>query len=101
MVDEEIKSRLKAIEGDIKTIATLEYSFEAQEEYKRSLSLADAIREGQRIADIQKAKEGEVKPQIDYSVEQREWIAFKVCIAPTEARELKAWLIQKGIEICA
>lgn len=101
LVDEEIKSRLKAIESDIKTIATLECSFEAQEEYKRSLSLADAIREGQRIADIQKAKEGEVKPTIDYSNEQREWIAFKVCISPTEARELKAWLIQKGIEIRA
>ena len=50
---------------------------------------------------FQKAKEGEVKPKIDYSNEQREWIAFKVCITPTEARELKAWLIQKGIEIRA
>jgi len=113
LVEEEIKSRLKATEGDIKTISTLECSFEAMEEYKRTLSLADAIREGQRIADIQKRKEeksvpdrespksDEEKPMPDYSAEQKQWIGFKVYITPSEARELKAWLIQKGIEIRA
>lgn len=105
LVEDEIKSRLKATEGDIKTISTLECSFEAMEEYKRSLSLADAIREGQRIADILKKKEceeqPEEKPRPDYSAEQKQWIGFKVYITPTEARELKAWLIQKGIEIRA
>ena len=113
LVEEEIKSRLKATEGDIKTISTLECSFEAMEEYKRTLSLADAIREGQRIADIQKRKKEKSKPdrespkfdvekpKPDYSAEQKQWIGFKVYITPSEARELKAWLVQKGIEIRA
>lgn len=45
------------IETELKTIESLpEYSFEALEEYKRTLDLNRAIAEGQRLADIQKRK---------------------------------------------
>lgn len=108
VVEEEIKSRLAAIAGDIKTVSSLEFGFEALEEYKRSLSLPDAIREGQRMADIQKRKaepreepKEEPRETSDYEAEQRQWIGFKLYISPSEARELKAWLVQKGIEIRA
>lgn len=108
--EEAIEEVLKRVNSDVKTLETLEYSFEAIDAYKRTLSLADAIREGQRIAELMKRKQGEAgkpeteKPAVekpDYEAEQRQWIPFKVYISPSEARELKAWLVQKGIEIRA
>lgn len=102
LVETEIKDILKAIDSDIRTIATLDFSFEALEEYKRTLSLADAISKGQWIANMQarKNKEPEIKKP-DYSAEQKNWIGFKAYITPSEARELRAWFVQKGIEIRA
>lgn len=50
------------LNGDIATIEALpEFSFEAMEAYKESLDLGQAMREGKRLADIQKAKEAEQK----------------------------------------
>lgn len=57
-VQEEIEEKLEQIENDLNTLSSLEaYSFEAIEEYKRSLDVGKAIAEGQRLVDIQKRKE--------------------------------------------
>lgn len=57
-VQEEIEGKLEQIKNDLKTLSSLEaYSFEAIEEYKRSLDVGKAIAEGQRLVDIQKRKE--------------------------------------------
>lgn len=57
-VQEEIEGKLKQIENDLNTLSSLEaYSFEAIEEYKRSLDVGKAIAEGQRLVAIQKKKE--------------------------------------------
>lgn len=57
-VQEEIEGKLEQIENDLKTLSSLEaFSFEAIEEYKRSLDVGKAIAEGQRLVAIQKRKE--------------------------------------------
>lgn len=57
-VQEEIEGKLEQIGNDLNTLSSLEaFSFEAIEEYKRSLDVGKAIAEGQRLVDIQKRKE--------------------------------------------
>lgn len=57
-VQEEIEGKLAQIKNDLNTLSSLEaFSFEAIEEYKRSLDVGKAIAEGQRLVDIQKRKE--------------------------------------------
>lgn len=57
-VEEEITSRLARILADIQALENLpEFGFEALETYKKTLDLATAMQEGQRLADIQKRKE--------------------------------------------
>lgn len=56
-IEEQMKSRMYQIGEAVYTISQLpEYSFEAMEVYKNTLDLPSAIREGQRLADIQKRK---------------------------------------------
>lgn len=56
-IKEEIDSRIEEVVSNLKTLESLpEFSFEALEEYKRSLDINRAIAEGQRLADIQKRK---------------------------------------------
>lgn len=53
------------IETELNTIAELpEFSFEAAEEYKRTLDLGKAIAEGKRLADIQKRKQEAAEAKI-------------------------------------
>lgn len=123
-VEEDLKENLNRIKADITAIEALpEFSFEAMEEYKRSLDLQRAIQEGQRLADIQKRKaemkkaraEAEKKAAeaaveirtVDEAAKQearamkeppREWIGFNVYVTYKEALELRAWLSDNGIE---
>lgn len=56
-VEDELAEKRNAIGHDIATINALQdFSFEALEEYKRTLDLNRAIQEGQRLADIQRRK---------------------------------------------
>lgn len=64
-IEEQMKSRMYQIGNDVLTIRELpEFSFEAMEVYKKTLDLAQAIKEGQRLSDIQKRKAA-------YEAEQR------------------------------
>lgn len=57
-VEEDIDEIIAKTMEDLKTLEGLpEFGFEAVEEYKRTLSLSQAIAEGKRLADIQKRKE--------------------------------------------
>ena len=57
-IAEEVEAKAKQITSELTTLSSLkEYSFEAQEEYKRSLDINRAIAEGQRLSDIQRRKE--------------------------------------------
>lgn len=56
-IKDELETKIATVNIDVKTIESLkEFSFEALEEYKRTLNINDAIREGQRLADIQRRK---------------------------------------------
>lgn len=60
----EIDGILEGIERDLKTLSNLpEFGFEAVEAYKGTLDLNYALREGQRLADIQKRKAEAEKAQ--------------------------------------
>nr|DAT27020.1 MAG TPA: Protein of unknown function (DUF1351) [Bacteriophage sp.] len=64
-IEEQMKSRIYQIGNDVLTIRELpEFSFEAMEVYKKTLDLTQAIKEGQRLSDIQKRKAA-------YEAEQR------------------------------
>lgn len=57
-VAEEMKAKREEIERNLDTLERLDaFSFEAIEEYKRTLDINRAIAEGQRQADIQRRKE--------------------------------------------
>lgn len=57
-IQTEIKETLAKIESDLATLENLsEFSFEAIEVYKTTLNLSEAIKEGQRLADIQRRKQ--------------------------------------------
>lgn len=75
-IEEELINTVYRIGHDVTTINSLkEYSFEALEHYKKTLDLASAIAEGQRLADIQKRKlehEAEVKAREELAKKQAE-----------------------------
>lgn len=57
-IETEINERITGVNTDVKTLESLsEFSFEALEYYKTSLDLGASIAEGQRLSNIQKAKE--------------------------------------------
>ncbi len=57
-IQTDINAWLNRISEELKTLEGLtEFSFEAVEEYKRTLDINKAIAEGKRLADIQKRKE--------------------------------------------
>lgn len=75
-IEEELTNTVYRVGHDVTTINSLkEYSFEALEHYKKTLDLAGAIAEGQRLADIQKRKlehEAEVKAREELAKKQAE-----------------------------
>lgn len=75
-IEEELTNTVYRIGHDVTTINSLkEYSFEALEHYKKTLDLAGAIAEGQRLADIQKRKlehESELKAREELAKKQAE-----------------------------
>lgn len=92
-IEEELRAKCGQIIEDLLTIEELpEFSFEAKEEYKRTLNLAGAIREGQRLADIQKRKEEAKK-----AAEEAERLAAERR-ASEEATRAEEQAIAKGID---
>jgi hypothetical protein len=57
-IQTDIDAWLRRIDEELQTLASLpDFSYEATEEYKRTLDINKAIAEGKRLADIQKRKE--------------------------------------------
>lgn len=117
-----ISTELKTIEG------LQEFSFEATEVYKKTLDMAKAIAEGQRLADIQKRKkeaeeaaarmkaeadarraEAEAKKQQEEAEKQEapkedtpaSWIKFEALLTVENAGKLRQFFISNGIEFKA
>lgn len=113
------------IDAELKTIEGLqEFSFEATEVYKKTLDMAKAIAEGQRLADIQKRKkeaeeaaarmkaeadarraEAEAKKQQEEAEKQEtpkedapaSWIKFEALLTIENAGKLRQFFIDNNI----
>jgi hypothetical protein len=125
-IKDELEVQLAMIKGNIDTLATLEFGFEALDTYKRSLDFHQAIMEGQRLADLQKQKEAqkareaekeaeranipttEEKAEIEPNTceilpfkedEPTKWFAFGGFFTASQVVELQEWAKSKGIEL--
>ena len=102
-IEEELTNTVYRIGHDVTTINSLkEYSFEALEHYKKTLDLAGAIAEGQRLADIQKRKlehEAEVKAREELAKKQAEEKAKAEANLHKELEEVAEEEPQQAVEI--
>nr|DAS83983.1 MAG TPA: Protein of unknown function (DUF1351) [Caudoviricetes sp.] len=115
MVETVINNKFNAIKHDIKTIAELkEYSFEATEVYKETLSLNEALEKAKYMVDIAEKKKAEeerkeqekeeVAPDPQEAEEpatdvKREWTKFEAYLSAEEAKMLASWLKLNNIKI--
>lgn len=114
-VEDDITEKIKKVNDDIKVLSELEYSFEAIEEYKRTLDLSAAMVEGKRIATMQIKKQAEktsktaqipfvdnevveITADEEKGVEPRVWLCFRAYISKEDATELRAFLRMRHIE---
>lgn len=102
-IEEELTNTVYRIGHDVTTINSLkEYSFEALEHYKKTLDLAGAIAEGQRLADIQKRKlehEAELKAREELAKKQAEERAKAEANLHEELEEVAEEEPQQAVEI--
>lgn len=120
-VKEAIQGHIDRVSTELGTLGSLtEFSFEAVEEYKRTLDVNRAIAEGKRLADIQRRKEEAAKAEAE-KVAQREneptpapvtetvqtaerpkdepmWVSFKAYINMEQAAALKTFFTSRGIQ---
>ena len=102
-IENEINMILSTIETNLKSLKGLEYEFEATEQFKRTLSLAEALNENSRLAEIAKKKaeveKAEKKIETrDFDEEPKEWMTLKVKIDSKDYDALTEWLERQGIE---
>lgn len=109
----DIESELKRITADTKAIALLpQFSFEAMEVYKGSLSLTLALDEAKKLADMQQRKAAAEaargkptsqqvnRPAQDFQPE-RTWLGFKAYLTVEDAKALRAFFASRHIEFAA
>lgn len=94
-IETRMKEIMFEIGSDVHTIKSLpEFSFEAMEEYKQSLSLVQAINEGQRLVEIQKRKaaqeEERRRKEERAAAEEAERKAVEKALAEAVAEEMEA-----------
>lgn len=99
------------IENDLKSLETLSYSFEAIEEYKRTLDLNQAMSEGLRLSELAKRKNEseranippvEEKAEIEDVVcenEPSEWYTFGGFLTKAQVVALNKWCTDNKIII--
>lgn len=121
-VSEAISHAVESIEKDCMVLDSLpEYSFEANEAYRRTLDLNYALKEGQRLVSLQKqkaAQEAARKAQEDaHSVQEqpvqrvdacspveekeRTWVNFSAYLTVEDAKALKAFFNSRNIQFKA
>ena len=127
-VKAEIEQKLEDINSDLATIDKLErYSFEAREKYFETLNLRAALETANRLVEIERRKaeyEAErqraaettkltlnTTKQVEIPIAHEEtekpsepkpkakWINFRACLTIPQAKELKAFCDERGIEI--
>ena len=119
-IKDAIEAKISRIRCDIVVLEELpEFSFEAVEEYKRTLDLATAVNEGKRLADMQRRKLETEKAREAFLAEQeakhkekieaqktdpvivdeiRQWISFSAYLTIDEAMLLKTFFEENNIQ---
>lgn len=122
-ISDELLAHVAQINSELNTLTSLqEFSFEAIDEYKRTLDINRAIAEGKRLADLQRAKqeaeerakqEAEERakaeaakqeaPIIQGYVEEEEkpasqWVSFKALLNREQAIALKTFFMKNDID---
>lgn len=98
-IEEEIKSRIEAIQQDLEIIQRLpknqlDVAFGT---YLRTLSLSDSVKEAERIAEIKNKRQQEAeKPEEE---PEGKWIAFEANVTVEQAMQMKRVLSDLGIKI--
>ena len=128
-ITSEIDAKLAQIRQDTATIESLEeFSFEAMDEYKRTLDIGRAIAEGKRLAEIQKRKEEQAKAKAEAESKAKEqeqkkaetvqpvdmspympeptkepaqWVKFEALLTVDQAKALKTFFESNKIEFRA
>ena len=112
-IQAEIDANVAQAEKDLAVIRKLpEYAFEAEEHYKATQSLSEAISEAHRLKEMalrkaayeaeKAAQQAEPEPTAQTAepkraIPEREWIAFKALLTPEEAKALGNYLKTNGI----
>ena len=127
----EIEQSLDAINTSLETIEKLEkYSFEAREAYLRTLDFGAALATANRLAESERKKAeyeaqrqkraeahtaapqpvkepepikntDDIQKAVEREMEKPQWIAFKARLSVSQARELRAFCDDHGIELKA
>lgn len=125
-IELELIEKVAQINRDLDTIKALDsFAFEAEAEYKRTLDFAQAVAEGKRLAEIQKAKEEAARKAVDpkpeppapapeavkvegtgfmeeiAKEEPRMWVSFQAYMTVTQAKELKSFFEARNIDFKA
>ena len=108
-IKDEMALKKVMIENDLKSLETLSYSFEAIEEYKRTLDLNQAMSEGLRLSELAKRKNEseranippvEEKTEIEDVVsenEPSEWYTFGGFMTYSQVDALMKWGMDNNI----
>lgn len=107
-IQAEIDATIEQANKDLAVIRALpEYAFEAEEQYKANLSLAEAVSEAHRLTEMARRKAAheaatvrenrnvEPEPAAD---QEREWVAFEALLSPIEANALGRYMKENGIQ---
>lgn len=125
-IELELIDKVAQINKDLETIKALDsFAFEAEAEYKRTLDLAQAVAEGKRLAEIQRAKEEQAKKAAEpkpeppapapeavkveepgfmqqiSEEEPRMWVSFQAYMTVAQAKELKSFFEAHNIDFKA
>lgn len=101
-IKDNIDEWINRIKGELTTLESLpQFSFEATEEYKRTLDINKAIAEGQRLADIQKRKEEQERLKAEQEAKRQAEEAAKKQAEQEEKveRELPPRPIREPIDV--
>lgn len=113
-IQAEIDANIEQATKDLAVIRKLpEYAFEAEEHYKGTQSLSEAISEAHRLKEMalrksaheaeKAAQQAEPEPaalptEPKREIPEREWIAFKALLTPEEAKALGNYMKSNGIQ---
>ena len=111
-IGQEISNAIIKVNNDLLTLREMhEFSFEAIEEYKRTLDINKAITEGVRLSEMQKRKQEAERKTLaitepdnmkEITIEQPQkfgsWINFRAFLTVSQAAELKDFFNRRNIE---